>query len=56
MLASIVRGDPHPIAAAGRVAPTARMILRRIVKEGSASGMGAPFYEREISVAEQIAR
>jgi hypothetical protein len=53
---SIVRRDPHAIAAACCAAPPPRVILGRVVKEGTASGVGASFYEREISVTEQIAR
>ena len=54
--ASIVRGDSHAIAAAGRATPASCVVLGRVVKEGAASGVGASFYEREISVTEQIAR
>jgi hypothetical protein len=55
MYPAIMRGDSHPIAAAGRTAPASRVILGRVVKEGSASGIGASLDEREISVTEQIA-
>jgi hypothetical protein len=51
-----MRSYPHPIAAAGRAAPTARMILGRVVEEGSASGIRTSLDVREISVTEQIAR
>ena len=51
-----MRGDPHPIAASGRAAPSSRVILGRVVKEGAASGIRASFDEREVSVTEQIAR
>ena len=52
----IMRRDPHAIPAAGRAAPSSGVILGRVVEEGSAGGVGASLYEREISVAEQIAR
>lgn len=51
-----MRGDPHAIAAIGRATPASRVVFGRVVKEGTASGVGASFYEREISVTEQIAR
>lgn len=51
-----MRRDPHAIAALSRAAPAPRVVLGRVVKEGAASGVGASFYEREISVTEQIAR
>lgn len=53
---SIMRRDPHAIAALSRAAPAPRVVLGRVVKEGAASGVGASFDEREISVTEQIAR
>jgi hypothetical protein len=51
-----MRGNPHAIAAASRAAPPTRVVLRGVVKEGSASRVGASLYERNVSVAEQIAR
>lgn len=52
----IMRRDPHPIAAIGRAAPSSRVILGRVVEEGSASGIRTLLDEREVSVTEQIAR
>lgn len=52
---SIMRCDSHAIAAAD-AAPSARVVLGRIVKEGSASWVGASLNERGLSSAEQIAR
>lgn len=51
-----MRRDPHAIAAAGRAAPSSRVILGRVVEEGSAGGIGASLDEREISVREHVAR
>jgi hypothetical protein len=47
---AIMRRHPHSIAASGRAAPAARMILGRVVEKSAASRIGAALYERKISV------
>ena len=51
-----MRRDPHAIAAFGRTAPAARMILGGVIEKGSAGGIRASLDEREISAAKEIAR
>jgi len=52
----IVSGNPHAVTTAGRAAPPACVVLRCVVKEGSAARIRASFYEFEIPVAQQVAR